>query len=116
MVGLMQRGEIWVTSFNPARGRETGKSRPCLIIQSNQLIAHSETIFALPLTTRAPERTSILRYPLPARDRLRRDCFIMVDHGRALDREKFTDGPLTQLSDDELEAVEHRLLMVLGMG
>ena len=40
----------------------------------------------------------------------------MVDHGRALDREKFTDGPLTQLSDDELEAVEHRLLVVLGMG
>ena len=116
MVGLMRRVEIWVASFNPARGRETGESRPCLIVQNNQLIAHSDTIFVLPLTTQAPEQATILRYPRPERARLRRNCFVMIDHGRALDREKFTAGPLTQLSDEELEAVERRLLVVLGMG
>lgn len=116
-MGVVRRGEVWVASFRPWRRREVGKVRPCLLVQADWLTrAGCVTVLVLPLTTQSRrEGTGHLRIPLPARDRLKRPCFIMVDKVRAIDRTVLGEGPLTTLARDEMAGVEKSLRAVLGM-
>ena len=112
----MKRGEIWTANLNPMRGREIGKVRPVLIMQANELIdAGVPMIVVLPLTTQIYPNFKLWRISVPARDRLREPCQIVVDQPRALDRARIGDGPLTVLTRAELEAVERGLQVVFGM-
>jgi mRNA interferase MazF len=112
----MRRGEIWTANLNPARGREIGKIRPVLIIQADELIeAGVPMVVVLPLTTQVYPEFKLWRISVPARDRLRDDCQVVVDQPRALDRARVGDGPLTILTPSELAAVERGLRVVLGM-
>lgn len=112
---MMRRGEVWVASFRPWRGREVGKTRPSVILQADPLItADSETILALPMTTQLRRDTEPLRVPVSARDRLKRPSYIMVEKMRALDRDYFGEGPITTLTSEEMAAVEKSLKAVLG--
>ncbi|MFO1205157.1 MAG: type II toxin-antitoxin system PemK/MazF family toxin [Burkholderiales bacterium] len=93
-----------------------GKVRPVVIIQGNELLdAATPLVVVLPLTTRVYPAFRLWRVTLPARDRLKETCQIIVDQPRALDRARFGDGPLTTLTADELAAVEQSLRAVLGM-
>ena len=112
----MRRGEIWTANLNPTRGREIGKIRPVLIIQADELIdAALPMIVVLPLTTQVYPEFKLWRISVPARDRLKEACQIVVDQPRALDRERVGDGPLTMLTRTELGAVERSLRVVFGM-
>jgi mRNA interferase MazF len=112
----MRRGEIWTANLNPSRGREIGKIRPVLIVQADELIeADTPMVVVLPLTTHVYPQFRLWRVTVPARDRLRDDCQIVVDQPRALDRTRIGDGPLTVLTSAELATVEQSLRVVLGM-
>ena len=112
----MKRGEIWTANLNPTRGREIGKIRPVLIVQADELIdADMPMVVVLPLTTHVYPEFRLWRITVPARDRLRDDCQVVVDQPRALDRTRIGDGPLTVLTPAELGAVERSLRVVLGM-
>jgi len=112
----MRRGEIWVTNFNPNKGNEIGKQRPVVILQENELTATGlATILVAPLTSQFRPAFAPLRVRVSARDRLTQDCFVMVEHLRALDCSRFGSGPLTTLTPEEMAAVEKSLLAVMGM-
>jgi mRNA interferase MazF len=112
----MRRGEIWTANLNPTRGREIGKIKPVLIIQADELIdAGTPIVVVLPLTTQLYPQFKLLRVSVPARDRLKDSCQVVVDQPRALDRTRLGDGPLTILTRTELESVERSLRAVLGM-
>ena len=112
----MRRGEIWTANLNPTRGREIGKIRPVLIIQADELVdAGVPMVVVLPLTTKVYPEFKLWRISVPARDRLREPCQVVVDQPRALDRGRIGDGPLTMLTRAELLAVERSLRVVLGM-
>lgn len=113
----MRRGEVWVGNLNPNRGKEVGKIRPVVVLQSDALSnAGIATVVVLPITTQVRSALSPLRVTIPARDRLRRDCQIMVDQPRTLDRRRLGTGPLTTLTAGEMAAVERSLLAVVGVG
>ena len=112
----MRRGEIWVANFSPWRGQEVGKARPSLILQADWLTnLNSETILVLPLTTQLWQGSEQLRIPLAARGRIKQRCYIMIDKMRAIDRRQFGQGPLTELTGDEMFTVERRLKVVLDL-
>lgn len=112
----MKRGEIWTANLNPSRGREVGKVRPVLIMQADELIAaDTPMVVVLPLTTQVRPEFKLWRVGIPARDRLRGDCQVIVDQPRALDRTRIGDGPLTVLTSEELARVERSLRVVFGM-
>ena len=112
----MRRGEIWTANLNPTRGREFGKVRPVLIMQANELIdAGVPMVVVLPLTTQIYGQFKLWRISIPARERLREPCQIVIDQPRALDRSRIGDGPLTTLTRAEIDAVERGLQVVLGM-
>lgn len=112
----MRRGEIWVANLKRSRGSEIGKIRPVLVLQADWLTEQgARTIVVLPVSTKVRPEASTLRFKITARDRLQRDCHVVPEKIRALDRSRFGTGPLTRLTDDELTAIEQHLRAVLGM-
>jgi mRNA interferase MazF len=116
VVGVMHRGEVWVSNLNPKRSSEIGKVRPVVVLQSDELSAVlTDTVVVLPTTAQVRPGFRHLRVSIAARDRLRRDCQVMVDQPRTLDRRRFGAGPRTTLTAQELAAVERGLLAVMGI-
>ena len=72
-------------------------------------------VVVLPLTTQVYPEFRLWRIGVPARDRLKEACQVVVDQPRALDRKRIGDGPLTVLTHAELAAIERSLRVVLGM-
>lgn len=111
----MRRGEVWVASFRPWRGKEVGKTRPSVIMQVDWLTdTGSETVLALPLTTQLRSGSGPLRIQVAPRGRLKKTSYVMVDKMRALDRGHLGQGPLASLAPEEMTAVEQSLKAVLG--
>jgi mRNA interferase MazF len=113
---MMRRGEVWVANLNPPRGREIGKVRPVLIMQSDELTAATTPmVVCLPLTSQIFPSFRRWRVTLPARDRLLKPCQVITDQPRAIDRTRIGEGPLTALTEEEMAEVERGLRAVLGM-
>ena len=116
MVEMMRRGEIWVANLNPPRGREIGKIRPVLIFQDDALIAiGTPMIVVFPMTTQVYPAFKQWRITITARSRLLKDCQVIVDQPRTLDRFRIGEGPLATLSGEEMVAVERAFLGICGM-
>ncbi|QOC21489.1 type II toxin-antitoxin system PemK/MazF family toxin [Wenzhouxiangella sp. AB-CW3] len=113
---MMQRGEVWVASFRPWRGKEVGKVRPCVIMQADWLTSQNfDTVLALPLTSKLLPGADSLRVEIAPRERLKKTSWVMSEKLRALDRSRFGPGPLARLTEEELAAIEQQLRAVLGM-
>ena len=116
MAGSIKRGQIWVANLNPRRGSEIGKVRPVLIVQGDWLSeAQSRTLVVLPLTTSVRPKVEPLRVTIAARDGLVAESQVVVEQPRTLDRRRIGEGPLAELSADEMARVEESLLAVLGI-
>lgn len=112
-----RRGEIRLANFNPAKGTEPGKIRPCLIIQSNLLNdANHPSATVIPLTSRLIDNAAPLRYRVSARDQLRSDSDVMLDQVRTIDNRRISSEVLTVLTERELAGIEEYLRLVLGFG
>lgn len=112
----MRRGEIWAANLNPGRGREIGKIRPVLIVQDDALTTSgTPMVVVLPLTTQVYPSFKLWRIMIEPRDRLLKPCQVVVDQPRALDKDRFGDGPLTTLTTEEMAAVEQSLKGVMGL-
>jgi len=111
-----KRGGIYLASFNPSKGTEPGKIRPCIVMQSNLLneAGHPSTT-VLPLTTLLIEDAAPLRYRVVARDRLESDSDIMLDQTRTIDNRRITSEMLTILTEKEISEVEEYWRIVLGL-
>jgi mRNA interferase MazF len=61
----VSRGDIFLVAFNPTRGSEIRKMRPCVVVSPEELNAHLRTFIVAPLTTGG--------HPCPFRVRCRFD-------------------------------------------
>jgi mRNA interferase MazF len=112
----MKRGEVWIGSMQPTRGREVGKSRPLLILQADFLTANGEpTVIVLPLTTQVRPSKEPLHVTIKARDKLRTTSQVMPEHVRSIDRKRIVTGPITRLTAEEMAAVERSFLEIVGL-
>ena len=82
--------DIWVADLNPQIGRETGKTRPVLIFQTDLLKDHPSTII-FPITTKVVTESDILRVHIKkGTANLKIDSDIMIDQIRAIDNRRLT--------------------------
>lgn len=117
MPTAFRRGAIHLANFNPSKGTEPGKIRPCLILQSDLLndAGHPSTT-VLPLTTQLIDDAAPLRFRVTARENLEADSDVMVDQTRTIDNARITSDALGRLDDTEMSAIEEYLKIVLGFG
>lgn len=111
-----KRGGIYLANFNPSKGTEPGKIRPCVVMQSNLLndIGHPSTT-VLPLTTQLIDEAEPLRYRVTARAALESDSDIMLDQTRTIDNRRIISELLTILTQQEINEVEVYWRIVLGI-
>ena len=87
----IRRGVLYLADLNPRFGREAGKVRPVVVVQTDLLneIEHPST-WVLPCTTKLAGE-NILRVYLPkgiaGNDQ---NCEVMIDQSRAIDNQRFT--------------------------
>jgi len=119
LVGLnmtlkLKQGEIWLANLNPNKGTEPGKTRPVLIIQNQALldIGHPSTLI-IPLTTNLIEDAQPLRFRVKAQDQLEKDSDLLIDQMRAIDNMRLIDGPLTQLSSEQMRYVYQSIYEII---
>ena len=48
----MKRFEVYLITFNPTRGAEIKKTRPCLSVSPNEMNDHISTIIVVPMTSK----------------------------------------------------------------
>lgn len=110
-----RRGGIYLANFNPSKGTEAGKIRPCVVMQSDLLNeADHPSTTVLPLTTQLINDAAPLRYRIKARDKLKADSDIMLDQTRTIDNQRIKNIMLTLLSHTEIIEVEMLWQTVLG--
>ena len=111
-----KRGGIYLANFNPSKGTEAGKIRPCIVMQSDLLneAGHPSTT-VVPLTTQLTEDAAPLRYRVAARDELQSDSDIMLDQTRTIDNRRIASEMLTILTEQEISEVERYWCLVLGL-
>lgn len=116
MTVKIKTGEIWLANLNPNKGREPGKTRPVVILQNQSLldVAHPTTLIA-PLTTQLFDDVYPLRVRIAAKGKLQKASDVLVDQVRAIDNQRFYQGPLTHLSERELRTVYAAVCEVMGM-
>ena len=111
-----KRGGIYLANFNPSKGTEPGKIRPCVVMQSDLLNeAEHPSTTVLPLTTSLIEDAAPLRYRVVAREGLQSDSDIMLDQTRTIDNRRITSDMLTILTEMEISEVEAYWRIVLGL-
>ena len=76
-----RRGDVFLVSLDPTKGREIKKTRPCLIVSPDELNEHLSTFLVAPMTTGG------YRYPfrIPCRFE-KKDGFVVLDQVRTVDR------------------------------
>jgi mRNA interferase MazF len=78
--------EIWIADLNPRIGKEPGKVRPVLVVQTDLLNRHHPSTLVCPLTTTIKKGSEILRVHLPAGSYgVEESSDVMLDQVRAID-------------------------------
>jgi mRNA interferase MazF len=105
------RGEIYTAA---ARGANTGKPRPVLIVQDDRFDA-TASVTVCPLTTN-PVDAPLIRIPIEPSDinGLDRPSSLMVDKITTMPRTGLGER-LGRLGDDELVQLNRSLMVFLGL-
>ena len=84
-------GEIWLTDFNPTRGREQAGTRPALVVSPNKFNhGPAELVIVVPFTT--TDRSIPLHVPIDAPEGgLREHSYVMCEMIRSISRSRLVD-------------------------
>jgi mRNA interferase MazF len=107
--------DIWIADLNPRFGRETGKTRPVAILQTNLLNPFHPSTIVCPITTNVKPDAEILRVHLTKGSaRLKEDCDIMIDQIRAIDNKRLLKK-IGELNEQHIEAIKKNISIVLDL-
>jgi mRNA interferase MazF len=82
-MSTLRRGEVYLVSLDPTKGREIKKTRPCVIVSPDELNDHLSTFIVAPMTTGGHS------YPFRIPCRFQgKDGFIVLDQLRTVDRHR----------------------------
>lgn len=53
---IIKRGDVLLANFEPIKGSEQGKTRPCVVVQNDTGNVFSSTTIVVPITSKIPEK------------------------------------------------------------
>ena len=116
LIMQIKQFEIWVADLNPQIGKEPGKTRPVVVVQTNLLnkIPHPSTIVC-PITTNIKKDSDILRIHLKKGiANLNQDCDIMIDQIRAIDNKRLLNK-VGDLPGNLISLVKENIMIVIDI-
>jgi mRNA interferase MazF len=81
--GSIRRGDVYLVSLNPTRGKEIQKTRPCVVVSPDELNTSLNTFIVAPLTT----GSHAYPFRIPCRFD-KRNGHVVLDQIRTVDRER----------------------------
>ena len=115
----ISRGDIIYVDLEPRIGSETGKRRPCLVIQNNVINKHAPTTVIVVITSkRRLEHKK--KYPThvwidKGVGNLKTDSIIQCEQIRTIDERRIINK-IGHLDDDFMQKVEEAVKIVLSIG
>jgi mRNA interferase MazF len=105
-----KRGEIYWTDLEPARGGETQKTRPCLIVSNDIGNEISKVVMVAPITSKISRV-----YPFEVKTKVGgKSAKIMLNQCRALDKSRLLK-PMGKVDEDTIRAVDEAIKIVFGI-
>ena len=110
---ILDRGDICLVDFNPAKGGEMGKLRPAIIMSKKEEADILATVIVIPLSTVVEKDTFPYRYMISAREKLEKNSDACMYEIRALSKVRVKEK-LASLSEEEIATVQKALCSILG--
>ena len=102
----IRRGQVFLVSLDPTKGREIKKTWPCVVVSPDELNAHMKTYIVAPLTTGSRE------YPFRISCRFQGQVgHVVLDQIRTVDRTRL----IKRLGRLSSQALEKSLLVLCEM-
>lgn len=115
MATVIKRGDIFYAELSPVVGSEQGGMRPVLIIQNDIGNYYSPTVIVAAITTKIQKPQMPTHVGLTAKtDGVTRDSVILLEQIRTIDKQRLRQR-LTHLNKDKMSAVNHALMISLGL-
>ena len=108
----LNKGDIVIVNFDPAKGGEIGKLRPAIVMSSREENSILETCIVIPLSTVIEKDALPYRYTISKRDQLKHDSDACIYEVRALSKKRVREK-LSTLSDKELEIIQRSICSIL---
>lgn len=108
--------EIWIADLNPQIGKEPGKTRPVLVIQTNLLnkIPHPSTLVCS-ITTKVEKDAEILRVHLKkGMAGLNENYDIMIDQIRAIENKRLIKKA-GELPSTLIDKVKENIMIMMDL-
>lgn len=108
----LNRGDIYLVNFNPAKGGEIGKLRPAIIISEKTDNEILETVIVIPLSSVITKDALPYRFNISKRDLLEKESDACIYEIRALSKSRVKQK-LSSLNEEELIIIQDALCKVL---
>ena len=109
----LNRGDIYLVNFNPAKGGEIGKLRPAIVMSDSIDNEILDTVIVIPLSTVIEKNALPYRYMITKRKLLEKDCDACINELRALSKIRLKDK-LGEIKENELKIIQESLCRLLG--
>lgn len=112
----VKRGDIYYANLDPVMGRETGKTRPVLVIQNDIGNMYSPTTIVAVITEYSDKKAS---YPICVAIKkdngLKKDSIVNLSQIRTVDKRRLITPKIATLSNDFMKKVDRALKNSLAL-
>ena len=112
----IKRGDIYFANLDPVLGRETGKTRPVLVIQNDIGNKYSPTTIVSTITEYSEKKAS---YPICVAIKkgkgLRKDSIVNLSQIRTIDKKRLITPKLSALSKNIMEQIDDAIKRSLAL-
>lgn len=108
----LDRGDICLVNFNPAKGGEMGKPRPAIVMSSTAENSILDTVIVIPLSTYIEHNALPYRYMITKREKLLQESDACIYEIRALSKSRIKEK-LSTLEAEELRIIQDALCQIL---
>jgi mRNA interferase MazF len=109
----MKTFDVWLANLNPNKGKEPGKIRPVIIVQSPLLNDFHPTVIICPITSQVNLDAEILRHNINEKF-LDKQSQILIDQIRAIDKKRLQHY-LGSISKKEGKKIQEKIKIVLDL-
>lgn len=93
----LHQGDILFINLNPAKGTETKKERPCMVVSNDEYNRHLNTVLVIPISSSDKYRTQERFVRSPFFQRIDLESVhgtALLQHVRAIDPERRSTGKI----------------------
>ena len=105
------RGQVYWVELDPVRGSEIAKTRPCVVLSTEEVNDYRRTVIVVPLTTTKTPPVVPLLLATPS---MGADSKARIEHIRAVDKTRLK-ALIGEIGGKDLAAIEESLRRILRL-